>query len=160
MPVITHSGEMVTRVRDVLLNTDTGKVMGFFVMGGATKVITPTDILEWDDALVIHDQDDIVETEEVINVQKAIEKNMKIMKKNVYVKSGEYIGKVLDFGINDQFYELTAIIVAKSFLGLVLWDRKIISAKDIIEVKKDRIIVKDLVKAVKMEKFQVDMASP
>lgn len=160
IPVVTQAGQMVTRVRDIQLNTDSGKIVGFFVFGSHTKVVTPTDILEWDAALIIHDAEDVVEAEEVVNVMRAIQKEMKIMKKKVFTKSGEHIGKVLDYGMNDKLFELTVLVVAKSFLGLIFWDKKIISAKDIVEVKPDRIIVKDLVKTVEMEKFQIDMAAP
>ncbi|MCA9373898.1 MAG: PRC-barrel domain-containing protein [Candidatus Gracilibacteria bacterium] len=160
LPVISHSRQPLTRVRDVIIDTDKGKIVGFFVMGGSNHVVAPIDILEWNSVIMINDQEDIIEPDEVHTIREALKKDATIFKKRVYTKSGDYLGKVLDFGMNSQLYELTVIIVSKAFLSLFFWDKKIISSKDIIRIKPDRIIVKDLVQTVPMEKFQVDMASP
>lgn len=158
-PVLTSAGESLTRVRDIILDVDTGRVVGFFVMKEKDKVVAPSDILEWNSTIVVHDANDIVEADEVIKIAEVLEKGVTLMKKKVYTKSGDYVGKVLDYGMNNKFFELTCIITAQSFLGLIFWDRRIIAAKDIIEIKEDRVIVKDLVTPVEMEKFQVDMAA-
>ncbi|MBU0667497.1 PRC-barrel domain-containing protein [Patescibacteria group bacterium] len=157
-PVVTRSGETLTIVRDIIFDHETGKIVGFLVTKGKNLAVTPIDILRWNKSIFIHDRNDIVEIEEVVKLHRAVEKNISIYNKKVFTKSGDYTGKVIDYGMHGTFFELTCLIVAKSFLGLIFWDRKIISAKDIIEVQKDRIIVKDLVKPLKMQKFQVDMA--
>jgi len=158
-PVITRLGEVLTRVTDIILDTEKGKIVGFAVAAGRTKVVAPIDIVNWNQSITIGDSGDIIEVEDVIHIQKTLEKGVTIVKKRVFTKSGDYIGKVLDYGMNNKYFELTCIIVAKNFLGIVYWDKKIISAKDIIEIKKDRIVVKDLVTPLKMKKFQVDMAA-
>lgn len=160
LPVISHSRQPLTRIRDVIFDTDKGKIVGFFVMGGSNRVIAPIDILEWNSAIMINDQEDIIEPQEVHTIHNALKKDVSIFKKKVYTKSGDYLGKVLDFGMNNKLYELTVIIVSKTFLNILFWDKKIIAAKEIIEIKPDRIIVKDLVQTASIEKFQVDMASP
>lgn len=160
LPVISHSRQPLTRVRDVILDTEKGKIVGFFVMGGANRVIAPIDILNWGTYIMINDREDIIEPGDVHTIREALKKDTTIFKKKVYTKSGDYIGKVLDFGMNSKLFELTVIVVSKTFFSLFFWDKKIISAKDIIEIKPDRIIVKDLVRTAPVEKFQVDMASP
>lgn len=160
LPVVSHAGEVLTAVRDVILDAEKGKIAGFWVTAGKNKVIAPIDILRWDDIMEIGDFHDIIDAHEVTAIEKALEKNLRIFRQKVFTKSGDYVGKVLDFGMNNQYFELTCLVVAKGFLGLIFWDKKIISARDILEVKKDGIIVKDLVTPVKMKKFQVDMAAP
>ena len=157
--MVTSAYEPVTRIRDVILDPDTGKVVGFFTMGGANRVIASMDIISWNSAIEIHDPEDVISVEEVAGIERALEKGRGIYKNKVYTKSGQYVGKVMDIGMNNKLFELTCLIVMKGFLGLFFWDKKIISARDILEVKKDRVIVKDLVTPVKMEKLKVDMAA-
>jgi len=158
-PVVSSHGETLGRVSDIILNTDTGKAVGFLVGATGNRVVVPIDILEWNHALFVHDAEDVIDTSEVVQVENAINKNMSIVRKKVVTKSGEYIGKVVDFGIEDTFYTLTALMVAKVTLGFILTNRCIISAKDIIEVKEKEVIVKDLVKPIKMKKLRINMAS-
>lgn len=160
LPIISHSGQPLSRVREVIINPDTGKIAGFFVMNGQNKVIAPIDIVSWDNVIIVNDSDDIIESDDVHSIREALKKDTRIFKKKVFTKSGHALGKVLDFAMNSQFFEITSLVVAKSFFSIAFWDKKIVSAKDIIEIRPDKIIVKDLVQPLKMEKFQVDMASP
>ena len=111
LPVISHSRQPLTRVRDVIIDTDKGKIVGFFVMGGANRVIAPIDILNWNSAIMINDQEDIVEPHDVHTIGEALKKDTTIYKKRVFTKSGDYLGKVLDFGMNSKLFELTIIVV-------------------------------------------------
>jgi len=157
--VITRSGETIASIRDIIINHENGKIIGFLVNRGQNLAITPIDIIRWNKSILVQDDSDIIEIEDVIKLAQAVENNIPIYNKKVFTKNGDYVGKVIDYGMNSTFYELSCLIVAKSFLGIIIWDKKIISAKDIIEVQKNRIIVKDLVVPLKMKKFQVDMAT-
>ena len=157
--VETHTGIVLTRIRDVIMNVEKGKVVGFLVTSGPQKAISPMDIIKWSRSIIIHDTNDIIDVDDVIHIQNALEKNIKIYQKKVMTKDEEYVGKVIDFGIDNRFFELTCLVVAKTFLGIFFWDKRLISSKDIIEIKKDKIVVKNLVKPVKMKKLQVDLAT-
>ena len=158
--IVADSGHRLGRISNVVIKVDTGRVVGFLVAPNSRKVVVPVDILSWTNYIKVHDVHDLVGLDEVHQVADAIQKHIPIYGNKVITKGGENIGKVIDFGMDNKFFKLTCLVVAKSFLGIIFWDRKIISAKDIIEVTKKGIIIKNLVKPVKMKKLRVDMAAP
>ncbi len=162
IPVLTDSGQKVARIYDVVLNTDTGKVVGFLTSPTGQKVLAPFDIIGWSGALTVHDEEAILDSEEIHQVTEALKKGIRVFRNNVVTKSGEKMGRVIDFAINDKMFVLTRIIVAKAFLGLISYDRRIIAHKDILEIKKDKIIVKDPLRLEPVKattKLRVDIAS-
>lgn len=163
--VLTTSGIAVGRIAEVVIEPETGKVVGFLLGSRSQNVIAPNDIVFWEDQIFIHDEDDILETNEILNVQHTLQKNIPIMQNKVYTKKGTLLGKVYDVAINPKLFVMTKIVVAKNILGLFPYDEKIIVHGDILEIKQDRIIVKDLEarvrvkeKAAAKEKFQIDIA--
>lgn len=159
LPVIDDSGRQIARVGDIILNTETGKVVGFLVGPSQKKAIATIDIKDWNTSLRVHDNLDIIDPDEVLQIAQTLEKEIPIYKNRVVTKNGEYIGKVINFGMDNKFFSLTCLIIAKSFLGLIFWDKRIIAAQDIIKMEKKQIIVKNLVKPVKMKKLRVKMAT-
>lgn len=158
-PVIDDTGQQIARVGDVILNTETGKVVGFLVGPAKKKAVATIDISTWNQALRVHDVHDLIDLDEVQQIAHALEKEIPVYKNKVVTKNGEYIGKVIDFGMDNKFFKLTCLIIAKSFLGLIFWDKRIIAAQDIIKMEKKQITVKNLVKPVKMKKLRVKMAT-
>ena len=159
LPIVTNHGQTMGRVTDIVLNTETGKVVGFLVSGGGRKVVSPIDILSWDSAIFIHGEEDVVEIEDVHQVKNALEKNIGIMRKRVVTAGGDYLGRVMDFSIENKFFTLTKLAVSKIVLGFIYTSRKIINAREIVEIKKDVIVVKNLLEPIKMKKLRVDMAT-
>lgn len=157
VPVITEEGARAGTVKDILIDPETGKVCAFSVSKRSKRIIAPADILKWNNKIIIHDQFDIVEPEEISNACKIIENNIPIYRNMVYTQEGEYIGKVTNIGIDNNFFILTCLIVAKTAFGIFEHNEKIITAKDIIEITAKKIIVKNLVRPVKIKKLKVDI---
>ena len=143
-PVITASGTTVSRIVEIVIDPENGKVVGFLLGHRGEYVLAPADIIFWDDGIFVQDEDDILETQEIIKVQEVLKKNLPIFGAKVFTKKGVYIGKVYDIGIDQKFFVMTTIAVAKNILGLFPYDEKILPQNHILEVKPDRIIVKDI----------------
>lgn len=158
IPVVSGHGDRLGRVGEVIINPDSGKVTGFLVAPSNRKVIAGIDVVAWTEYLKIHDENDIVEIGEIIQIRDLVEKNIPVYRNKVFTKDGEYIGIVIDIGFDNKFFSLNCLVVAKGLLGIIFWDKKIIAAQDILEITKTKIIVKNLVKPVKMRKLRVDMA--
>jgi sporulation protein YlmC with PRC-barrel domain len=146
MPVVTESGIRIARVHDVALNTDTGKIVGFFTDPNGKKVLAPIDVLHWNRSLVVHDEESILDSEEIHQVTETLKKGIRVIRNRVVTKGGEELGIVLDFAVKDKFFTLTKLVVGKSIFGLFHYGKRLIPSIDIIEIKKDRIIVKDPLK--------------
>ncbi len=159
-PVITESGHRIGRVYNIVINTDTGKVAGLLVSPGGRKVLAPVDVLSWNKVIEVHDEDVILEIDEIRQVQDCLKKDIPVLGNRVYTKSGTYLGKVIDYAVNDKLFVMTKIIVARTILGVITYKNRIIVHQDIIEIKKDAIIVKDPLRpvAVKTAKLRVDAA--
>ncbi len=164
-PILTTSGMPAGRVGDIVIEPETGKVVGFLLAPRGQYVIAPADILFWEDNIFIHDQEDILETGEIIKVQQVLKKEIRIMYNRVFTEKGKYLGKVYDIGMNPKFYVMTKLAIAKNILGLFPYDEKIIARGNILEIKKDRIIVKDVeatvpvkAKARSEENLKIDIA--
>ncbi|MFC1749441.1 PRC-barrel domain-containing protein, partial [Pseudomonadota bacterium] len=98
---------------------------------------------------------DVIESSEIQKVEKILELQIPVIKNKVFTKKGEYLGKALDYSMDPKMFVLTSIVVAKSFLGILQWDRRIIGYKDIIEIKKDAIIVANNFGMAPVKKFGV-----
>lgn len=142
--VLTTSGMPAGRICEIVIDPDTGKIAGFLMAPRGEYVIAPADILFWDENIFIHDEEDILQTGEIIKVRQVLENEIPILRSKVYTKKGLFLGKVYDIGINPKLFVMTKIVVAKNIFGLFPYEEKIIARGDILEIKKDRIIVKDL----------------
>jgi uncharacterized protein YrrD len=158
MPVVSENGQPLSRILDLCLNTDTGKVVGFLLAPAGQTVIAPIDVIDFDNGLIINDQDDIIPANEIHQIAALREKNIRILGNKVITKDGTYLGKVTNYAIHSKFLTLTKIIATKSLLGIIRYGRLIIGSKDIIEIKKDGIIVKNLVEPLVVKKLKPDMA--
>jgi uncharacterized protein YrrD len=148
IPIVTTSGYKIGRVFDIVINPETGVVAGFLTSPTKQKVLAPLDVIGWDKALTVHDEDSILEIDEIHQVRESLKKDIRLFRNRVVTKSGACLGKVVDFAMNDKMFVLTKIVVAKTILGIFSYDYRIIAHKDIIEIRKDKIIVKNPLKTV------------
>lgn len=142
LPVVTEHGHIVGRVFDIIVNPDTGKIAAFALGPTGQKVVSPIDVLAWSNALIINDEDSILDPDDIQIVAQISQKNIYIRGKKVVTKSGEYIGKVGDIAFNSKMFMLTVLLIGKSFLG-IYYDKKNVAHKDILEITPEKIIIKD-----------------
>lgn len=143
----------------MILDTDTGKIMALITAKGKGQIVANTDITKIDKTVEIASQEDIIDISEVPKIEKQYQSGIKFYNNNVQTKDGTRLGKVIDYSIDTEFMQLNSIVVAKSFLKIIFWDTKIISYKDILEVTKNAIIVKNLVKPIKNKELRMAGAS-
>jgi len=150
MPVyVPENVRPVTQVQDVLVDPENGKVLALFVSGRGGKIITPRDIVAVKHGVFLRDADDILDIDEVLRVESVVSKFQPLGAMKVLTEGGKSLGKVCDFVIDDKAFVLKKIYSGKSVLGMVQYDSRIISYKDIVEIQADRVIVKDDLETVK-----------
>jgi sporulation protein YlmC with PRC-barrel domain len=109
-----------------------------------TKVVPASEIRgSGKDFLLIKDYESLTEPEDVVRIKAALEINPKIIGAKVETKSGQHLGKVNDATINFKLMCLERLYVSPASLLEFLAKDLIISAKNIIEIQKDKIIVSD-----------------
>lgn len=143
-PVYEDGGQRpITTVKDVVVDPEVGKLLAFVVNLNKSLVITPVDVLSWTEVIKVHNNDAIASSDEVLRVAQVMAKHVNIFHNKVYTKSGEYLGKVNDFSIDSNVMMLQKLYLSKGFLGLIRYQSRIISAKNILEILPDRIVIKD-----------------
>ena len=160
-PVVTEHGEYLNRIINLAINTDTGKVVGFLMAPSGQTVVSPYDVIAWDSSLTITDREAIVPIEEIRQVEDSIAKGINVYGNRVYTKDGDYLGKVSNYAIHVKFLTLTKIIVVKKLFGIIRTGRHLINSKDIIQIKKDAIIVRNMAETspLKVKKLSTDLAA-
>lgn len=148
---------MLSRIFDLAIDTEKGKIVGFLLAPVGNKVVAPVDVVSWGSQLVVSDSEDILEIDEIQAVIKVLTRNIPIYRNRVYTKDGLYLGRVINFAVHAKMLTLTKIVVAKRFLG-IRHGRLIINSKDIIEINKDSIVVRNLIDTVSIKKLSPDMA--
>lgn len=143
-PVYEDGGERpMTTVRDVVIDPENGKLVAFVVNISKNLVITPIDVLSWTEVIRVHNNDAIVVADEVLRIEQVMAKHVSIFHNKVYTKSDEYLGKVNDFSVDSNVMMLQKLYLSKGFLGLIRYQSRIVSAKNILEILPDRIVIKD-----------------
>ncbi len=159
VPVYSDSSRPITTVKDILIDPETGKLCALEVNSGTNMVISPMDIIAWRNTIIINNLEDIVKAEEILRVDEIIKQDIRIYRNHVESRNGTHIGRVYDFGIDSVNLCLKNLYVAKDIFGLVRYDKRIIRSKDIEEILKHKIIIKDdkaTLKAKKNEDLSIE----
>lgn len=155
-PVISDGPRPLTSVEDLLLDPDNGTVVAFIVNAGKNLMISPVDVLEWNASAVhVGHSFVIIEAEEVVRVSRIQEDGRRFYRNKVYTKNGLYLGLVYDFSVDSKSEGLKKLYVAKDFLGLLRWDKRIIGWQNVLEVRADRVIVRGGMAKAEEEKVVV-----
>ena len=157
-PIFEDDGlRPVTTIKDVVVDPETGKLVGLVVNSSKNLVITPLDILSWQDGMYISGRDAIIHGSEVLRLKKIQESGIRIFNNRVETQSGKYLGKVVDFSVDNNLFTIKKLYVSKGFLGLIRYDSKIIPYRNIIEILADKIIVKEDLMAIKVKNERDEM---
>jgi uncharacterized protein YrrD len=151
----------ITSVKDVVMDTERGKIIAVIVDTNKRKVIAPMDIISMGDVLKIHHEAAIIDEDDIIRIKEIREQKTFLFKNTVETREGHYLGKVYDFAVDMSTLHLQKIFVAKGILGIFRYSSKIIPAKKILEILPNKIIVENGVgKAIEVEKNKVPNMAP
>lgn len=158
MPVVDNNDDIIGRIFNLIIDPSTGKLVALALSPGLKRVVSPVDIIEWNKHIQIHDIEDIIEADEIQQVKEIKHKNIQIYRNRVVTKDGQYLGRVMDFAIDNKFFRLSKLFVAKLFLGFFPYQKRVIEAHEIVEMHRKAIIVKNDREAIRLKRFQMDMA--
>lgn len=143
IPVVVEGLGKIARVTDILIDSKNGKITCFFVNAGKMKIILPSDIIFFGQAIIIGDGEDIIDAEDIVRVTEVLNKDIRLLKSKVETQKGEYLGHIHDLLLDIKFFGLKKILVYKSFFGLFKTQDLVISARDIVKIEKGLVTVKN-----------------
>lgn len=137
-------------IKTILIDTRSGYIAGFLVKEkildwfSPPKFVALGDIVSFDKtAAVVNKKDDVLRLDEAVRAKEIYQRGFGLFGSRVVTESGKYIGRVtelslsLDLGIIVNFY-------VRSWLG-----ERIIHRTQIVEIKKNKIVVKDELKPIR-----------
>ncbi len=149
LPVISiTTGTKLGRVIDFLIDSTSFKVAVIRIKSQLIKkYLLPGDIRNWDSTkILINGPENFSEKSDLIRLQNLIDDNFNLIGTKVETISKEKLGKVEDFSfdfIDSNIYKI--YVKPKNIFKNFLKTHLVIGREDIIEVRKDKIIVRDAI---------------
>lgn len=137
-------------VRDLIINPANGALIAVAAKAQAKIILPIQDVQKLNKSAVwIEDCESLTAPTEIVRVAEVLKLKVPIFNNRVFTVSRQFLGQVIDFEFQTKGFILTKIEVAKKILGIPT-NRKIISTKQIIQIKSSEITVQDaLVRAQK-----------
>jgi len=146
----TDTQSKVGEINQILVDPNNGNLMGFLVsVGGSTswrifspkKVLSVTDIREWDSQAIITESiDNLVMPAEIIRIKDLLEKKINFIGMRAKTESGKNLGIVEDLLINTESQS-----VEKYYLKDLLGDSRIFLSDKVIKIDKAIVFSDDVV---------------
>jgi uncharacterized protein YrrD len=130
-------------LRDFVIDGERGKIVAFVLNKRRNLIVREEDISGYEFFPRIKSEDCIIEAEEVVRVHEVQKKGLFFIGKQVFTEKGKYIGICEDFSFDDLEFRIKKIFVSRKFLRIFAIEDRIFQVDDIVEVKKNKIIVKD-----------------
>lgn len=160
LPIISiRESKKVAEAKDFIVNPLDGSIVGIVVdkKGIFIKkylVIAGLDVREISEkGIIIDDRKSIVLQKEIIQLDMILKSKIRVIGSKVFSQEGGYIGKVYDYAVDD-FFNVAKLYVNPP-LSNILVNQFIIDTQDIIEIKRDAIIIKEENKVMEPEKSGV-----
>lgn len=115
-----------------------------------TLVLLPQDIREWiPQGFAVNDYDVLTDPEDLIRLKKTMGIEFELLGKPVYAQNKRRLGKVNDYSIDVQSFQIQKLYVSQSILKNFTGAALIIDRNQIIEITSKRIIVRDPLQGVR-----------
>jgi uncharacterized protein YrrD len=107
------------------------------------KVVGSRDVISFYPRIVIRDTESIVAPDEIVRVHQVLTHYAPVIRNRVITESGKDLGTVHDYLLDIDASIVLKLMVSHSFLGILHFGQRIISAKEIVRIEPEQIIVKD-----------------
>ncbi len=144
-PIVEEGGDQVLgTISGVLIEPDTGKIEGFFVhtaglLGNETLLCSTIDIVRWGTRVYVNSRESLAPPEDRIRLQTLLNDPRTVLGQRIQTESGTRLGRCKDVQFNTSSMHIEWIFPRKWFRwGVAL------PVSDIIEIRPDTIVVRDL----------------
>lgn len=125
----------VGHVKQIVIDPENGTLLGYSVkpIGLFTKdkILSQQDVVEIDkNGIVIRSEDDLLEPEEIIRINKIIKSNVGIIGQDSFTESKKFLGKVFDYILDTETQSIVKYYIRNIF------DEKIFPQEKVVEINK------------------------
>ncbi len=147
--VAFKEGEILGSLFDTLVNTDTGIVFGYCLDRGIKNCFSVVDVISYERKLMTVNQNTVFNNKADFGQKGVVSGKGALTTKRVYTEDGVFIGTVKDFIIDTNINYLKCLYVVKSFFGFFIINTLETPFSSIVEIQKNKIIVKNICKPQK-----------
>jgi uncharacterized protein YrrD len=94
------------------------------------------------DFILISSYEQLGDIDEIVRIKQVLDGGVKIITNKVETESGRYLGRVFDYTIDFNSYNISRLYVSNKLFGMSA-NQHIIANNQIIEITKEKIIVSD-----------------
>lgn len=150
-PILSlHVGGEIARIAETIVDPNTLKIIAFRVDGPLVGHDDVGDILPVNSVrevsplgIIVDSVDEFVDGEEVVRIKKVLDLNFALPGLKVVTKKREKLGKVSEFVVVAETWEIYQLIVQRPFMKAFLDPELTISRSRIIEVNDYEVIIKN-----------------
>lgn len=149
-PILSlHVGSRIAAVKQLIIDPDNLKIIACQVegplVGREVGEILPMDsVREFSRmGMIVDSADEFVESDEIIRVRDVLKLNFTLNGLKVETKKGSKLGKVIDFTVEPESWQVQQLIVQRPFVKSLFDPELTISRTQVVEVTDYKIIVKD-----------------
>ena len=149
-PVLSlRTGHRVGITKEPILNPHNLKIEGFYCDVMAQKqpqVLLNQDIREINNrGFVVNDHESLSDHEDLIRLKEIIELDYNLIGKPVVTVSGNKVGKVADFALDDESMFIQKIHITKPLVRNISGGHLMIDRSSVNEITPKKIVINDLV---------------
>ncbi len=155
-----ESSRVIAKISDILINPDTGKIVGFFVMvpglfSGHGHFLSCTDIVAWGTVVHVRSEDAIVPAEDLVRLQLLLADSRRVIGQQIVTLTGRtYLGMCTDVQFDTRQMEIEWLFPKK----YVFVSQSPVPASDIVEITPEAIVVREPLR-LKKEKVEEPLLS-
>jgi uncharacterized protein YrrD len=144
-PVVSiESGEEFSEIKKIIIDYDSRNFLGLVLKN--KTVVYAEDISEFGkDAVMVRSSKELMPLKDNNQFEELMKSKVSIINNKTVTESGEELGEVKDYLIDETSHKLKKIFVSTGFFKDLFKGELIVMADKIISIGKDAIIVKDSV---------------
>ncbi len=149
-PVLSlHVGGRIATIATPIIDPENLKIIAYEVegplVGREVGEILPTDSIREFSRLgmIVDSADEFVGPDEIIRVKDVLASDFKLIGIKVETKRGTKLGKVVDYTLTPDTWEIQQLIVQRPFLKAIIDPELTISRHKIVEISNSKVIIKD-----------------
>jgi uncharacterized protein YrrD len=131
----TDSQSLIGHVKQIIIDPQNGELLGFIVKPAGIfakdKILSRQDIIEIDrNGIVTKSEENLLEPDEVVRINKIINSNIKIIGQNAYTESKKNLGKINDLIIDTEKQIIDKYYVHSMFEEKILPHYKVVKINE------------------------------
>jgi len=148
MPVLSlRTGGKIAMTEDFVVNPHNLKIEGWYCKDAYSKkplILLASDVREiMPQGLAVNDHTNLTEPEELIRLKEVLELKFTALGKGVITESGNKLGKVSEFAIDNDSFFVAKLYVSQPIYKNIAGGQLVIDRSQIVEITDKHITVKD-----------------